>query len=485
MGFRPNILIVVAVPLRADHLSCYGWHLKTSPNIDSLASEGTLFEQAYSTAAWTPPAHASLLTGLYPSRHGVVGESSLDHSIPTMPKLLSSMGYRTVAFAQQSHIGSYKGLSRGFQEFYELWRPGRLQNITSKVKRTLTSHAPTISKVIPKSPRVIDNIYRRSQRAGFTTRKVISWLAASRQSKDKSPFFLLANYIDPHHPYEAPRGYRYRFSRHKTSVSDWQIVSRFNANPYLYMAESENVSPNVFKLLSELYDAEIYYLDRQLGRLFAYMRGQGILDKTFVILISPHGENLGEHDLGGHQGCLYEPIVHIPLIMRCPNVVSAGVRVHSLVQLTDVLPTLLDLVGFDGNNLTLQGTSLLRMQSDGMQREFAVAEWEGWVPELLQEAPESSAQQLAIERCRRVLRMLRQDDYKYIWASDGHEELFNLADDPRELCNLIADEPRRARTMARRLRELLGTDTHRKTVFTDEKVEEAILNDLRALGYRI
>jgi hypothetical protein len=142
MGVTPNILIVLAVPLRADHLSCYGWHLKTSPNIDSLASEGTLFTQAYSTAAWTPPAHASLLTGLYPSRHGVVGESGLHHLVPTMPELLSSMGYRTVAFVQQSLLGPYTGLNRGFHEFYELWRPSRMQSITSKVKKTLISHAP-------------------------------------------------------------------------------------------------------------------------------------------------------------------------------------------------------------------------------------------------------------------------------------------------------------------------------------------------------
>jgi arylsulfatase A-like enzyme len=361
-----------------------------------------------------------------------------------------------------------------------------MQSITSKVKKTLISHAPAVSKVIPGSPRVIQNFYRRSQRASFTTRKVISWLAASKQRRAKSPFFILANYLDPHHPYEAPRGYRYRYTPRRIPGIDWQAISRFNANPYLCMTEAKYFDSNLFEVLSALYDAEIYYLDRQLGRLFAYMKRQGILDKTLVILLSPHGENLGEHGLGGHQACLYEPIIHIPLIMRCPNVVPTGMRVQSLVQLTDILPTVLDLIDFNADNLRLQGISLSRMHSNRIQRDFAIAEWEGGVPALLEGMPETSALQFAVARCRRALRMLREGDYKYIWASDGREELFNLADDPKELRNLASQEPERVWAMARRLKDLQGSYTHpTKLVPTHNDVEETILNDLRALGYRI
>jgi choline-sulfatase len=197
------------------------------------------------------------------------------------------------------------------------------------------------------------------------------------------------------------------------------------------------------------------------------MKRQGILDKTLVILLSPHGENLGEHGLGGHQACLYEPIIHIPLIMRCPNVVPTGMRVQSLVQLTDILPTVLDLIDFNADNLRLQGISLSRMHSNRIQRDFAIAEWEGGVPALLEG-------------------MLREGDYKYIWASDGREELFNLADDPKELRNLASQEPERVSAMARRLKDLQGSYTHpTKLVPTHNDVEETILNDLRALGYRI
>src|SRR5215510_8173232 len=110
MRHTPNILMIVSVSLRADRLSCYGYHRDTTPNLDRVAAEGTLFERMYSTAAWTPPAYASLVTGLYPSCHGVCGEASLDHAVPTMVGLFRDVGYHTVGFVQHSNIGSYRKL---------------------------------------------------------------------------------------------------------------------------------------------------------------------------------------------------------------------------------------------------------------------------------------------------------------------------------------------------------------------------------------
>ena len=111
---KPNIMIISLVPLRADHLSCYGYHRETTPNIDRLAAEGTIYERAYSTASWTPPAHASLVTGRYPSSHGAFGDASLSDSVPTIAELLGELGYQSVGFVNASHLGKFKQLDRGF-----------------------------------------------------------------------------------------------------------------------------------------------------------------------------------------------------------------------------------------------------------------------------------------------------------------------------------------------------------------------------------
>ena len=116
--------MISLTPLRVNHLSCYGYHRDTTSNIDRLAAEGTIFEKAYSTANWTPPAHASLVTGLFPSCHGVLGHEGLGlrDSVPTMASLLSGLGYHTVGFVTSSYVGEDARLDRGFQEFQRTTR---------------------------------------------------------------------------------------------------------------------------------------------------------------------------------------------------------------------------------------------------------------------------------------------------------------------------------------------------------------------------
>ena len=112
---RPNVVLVVLDSVRRDHLSCYGYHRETTPNIDRLDECGLLFEQAYSTSCWTIPAHASLFTGLYPSRHGADLELGLDEEHQTLAGYLSAHGYRTAAISCNGFVSKVTGLDRGFQ----------------------------------------------------------------------------------------------------------------------------------------------------------------------------------------------------------------------------------------------------------------------------------------------------------------------------------------------------------------------------------
>ena len=127
----PHIIMISLVPVRADHLSCYGYSRQTTPQIDAFAKTGTVFDNAYSTGAWTPPAHASTLTGLYPSRHGVLGSGGLDDGILTLPELLGANGYRSVGFINSVHMGPFKKLDRGFDEFTRIGG-GNSRNMLSR-----------------------------------------------------------------------------------------------------------------------------------------------------------------------------------------------------------------------------------------------------------------------------------------------------------------------------------------------------------------
>ncbi len=503
-----NIMIITLVPLRADHLSCYGYHRDTTPNIDRIAAEGTIFERAYSTASLTPPAHASMLTGLYPSCHGVLlGNTGLGDSVPTMGDLLGDVGYHTVGFVNGHHVGKFTGLDRGFQEFYMKgrYRQGskseELRAALDVIRRTIKG----IRKPIARRLGLTDirrfglqvkakrhsrlNPSRSTKETRRTTRRVVEWLDA--HGRRKQPFFMLVHYQSMHYPYEAPHPYTYRYVSPRTPGVDWRKIRWVSDHPHLYMYGKVQATPRDFEVLEALYDAETHYVDNELERVFSHMRRLGILDETLLIIVSPHGESFGEHGQCSHGGSLYETLVHVPLIVRCPGTAPAGLRVRSLVQLTDVLPTVLELVGRGADDLMLQGRSLLPIEPDRTYREYVIAETKG----LYMLKLKKSEQQL--ECFERGHRMLRQGDYKYMYGAkpmygadgsddgDDGELLFDLASDPDELHNLVAEEPERARAMAAQLEKWLNSFEHRTGEPEPEIVDEHILEDLRAGGYRI
>lgn len=216
-----------------------------------------------------------------------------------------------------------------------------------------------------------------------------------------------------------------------------------------------SLTPEDLPVMRALYDAEVHYLDTQHIRLlFTALRKLELLDRT-VVVVSLHGENLGEHGLLSHVACLYEPLVHIPLILRYPDAVPANLRVKSLVQLTDIVPTPLALSGVDCEGLELQGTSLLPLEAQRSYRSYAVAEWGGGGftrTDMAEDIRLYHDKQEIYQKLTRKLTMLRVGDYKYIGASDGSEELFNLRSDPHELTNLAGSELPRIAQMAAHLK---------------------------------
>ena len=177
----PNVVLIVLDTTRPDHMSLYGYSRPTTPNLEALSRDGTVFERAYSTSSWTLPSHASLFTGLYPTEHGATGEHFwLDDRFPTLAERMRSLGYRTWAASGNAMVGSISNLDRGFERFLESWR--------SSVW-TMLSLPRTIARALGREP---------DEGARESTARIAEWLAAD--AARGGPFFLFVNLIEAHAP---------------------------------------------------------------------------------------------------------------------------------------------------------------------------------------------------------------------------------------------------------------------------------------------
>jgi arylsulfatase A-like enzyme len=427
---KPNILWIVMDTVRADHLSCYGYYRDTTPNIDEIASEGILFENAISAAPWTPPSHASMFTGMFPSRHGMDAEHMwLDEDFQTVAEVLRLHGYRTFAYSNNPHIDPTRNLSQGFDTL-EVTQGGKLKagsQLTDLLKATEI-------KIIIQNYLLMDDGARR------TNEVVKKWISDAHQ--EETPFFVFINYMEAHARYHPPESYAMPYLPEDVNMAEAMSVGK-GLLPYItgrveYDAED-------FEILRALYDGEISYLDFKMGQLFDYMEELKILDNTILIIAADHGENFGEHHLVQHAFCVYDTLLHVPLIIRYPASFEAGIRVDEQVQLTDIFPTLLDITGIDWNEKgLLQGRSLVKGGQES-ESAFAIAEYAIWIQEIKKLAEDY--RKFDISKYARRLKTVRTEEFKYIWASDGRDELYNIRQDPGELDNIIEDEPEKAMEM--------------------------------------
>lgn len=300
----PNILLVSIDTLRADHLGTYGYSRPTSPNLDALGRRGVVFEHAVTTAPWTLPAHASLLTGRYPAFHGLQDDGvTLAPEVPTLAESLDALGYYNLAVVSHLYVSSEFGLARGFDRFDDSLIAGGAEN--------------------PDAQQVVDRFLESMAR------------------RPPGPFFAFVHFFDPHWDYTPPDPYSTRFTDPAYAGpvdGTLRSLERFFP-PTAPMALAD------LRQAVALYDGEIAYVDAQIGRLFDEMEQQGWLQNTIVILTADHGEEFKEHLHLGHGKSLFEEQLHIPLIVAGHPAFGPNTRRADLVSLIDVAPTLLELAG--------------------------------------------------------------------------------------------------------------------------------------------
>lgn len=449
---RPNILLIVMDAARAKNLSCYGYNRPTTPHLERFSERCVVYETAISAAGWSLPGHASIFTGLYPSRHGAHDQHKyLAPEYPTMAEQLRSRGYYTLAFCHNAYAGPATSLDRGFERFNDDF--GSILTSLRKVSRR------------------INKSYQRDSGAGHTNKQI--HVALRRLQADERPFFMFIHYEEPHAPYRPPR----KYNRYLPNDVSPREAKRVNQDRWKYSAGLAPMDERDFEILTALYDGEIAYLDDRVAEVLRWFKESGMLDRTMVIITADHGENVGDHQMMGHAYCLYDTLLHVPLIIHYPGGTAAPGRVAHQVQTLDLLPTILAMLGDTSSETyrSLQGYDLL----SSTRRDFTIAEQAH--PDLTPFYERFSG--VDVSRYDRALKMIRTDRYKYIWCSDGNHELYDLQADADERCNMIGEHSDVASDLDRRLTE--WRSSFEEATLSDQAPEfdEEVKARLRALGY--
>ncbi|PYQ17312.1 MAG: hypothetical protein DMF80_01220 [Acidobacteria bacterium] len=424
-----GILLISVDTLRADHCSSYGYVRPTTPHLDQLGRDGVRFEVAYASMATTGPSHTTMLTGLPPRAHGVFKNGqTLGPAPPTLAEILQAHGYRTAAFVSAQPLDRASGLARGFLTYDDAFpsasAPGRPPVATG-----------------PAAPR---------RRGDATRAAAVAWLrrngylqagAADRQP----PFFLWVHLYDPHSPYEPPAEERALFAVPDGTELDRQVAG---------------------------YDGGVHFADEQTGALLDALARAGRLEQTLVIVTGDHGEGLLEHGIMGHGLSLYEETVRVPLIFRWTARLRGGRTVTAPVELTDLLPTVLELAGIPPPGGAGQGRSLgpvLTSSTPGDPRR------EIFLQRRQYSAPQENG--VPVKGDKYAVRVGR---WKYIAApEEGTYELYDLEADPHERRNLHSERPREAAALAATLRRWQQSVAPARGTEVPEERARA----LRALGY--
>lgn len=428
----PDVILVSMDTTRADHLSTYGYGRDTSPNLTAFAADALLFTQARSPAGWTLPGHASMLTGLYPSRHGahlaggwlagqsIDGRRNVAYPLAadrvTLAEALRDRGYQTGAVvANFSYLYRDYGLAQGFGYYDDA--PGLLLRV----------HPPVIRLIRTARPGFALKPYKTAREVNAAA---LDWLDHAPTGR---PAFLFVNYMEPHQPWMAEAPYDHWVWEQPQAAS---LVQKD-----LYTHELRKFSPEELGFIVASYDGQVAAMDAGLGELLAALKSRGRYENALVVVTADHGEMLGDHGTVGHMGrMLYEPLVHVPMVVKFPGAERTRGRDEHPVQTVDVTPTVLATAG---------AAPIPGMQGEVLPR---VAH-----PTLAEEDINPFLVQTVGAAYDRAIRVVYDGSHKLITTSRGDQMLFDLASDPGENDNLAEREPARLAELTRRLEAAFGT----------------------------
>jgi arylsulfatase A-like enzyme len=459
---RPNVLIYMIDTLRADHASVYGYRRDTTPFLKRLGAAGVVFDDCQAQATWTKPSIASLLTSLYSYTHGIFNDSdTIPKGAATLAGQLRAAGYVTANITASPWSGKITGLQRGFDYVMEF----------PVIQRYRTDAAD------------------RGTDSAAVNKAVFPWLDRHRDE----PFFLYVHTTDPHAPYRPPPGFEEKFAnpaetpefnreyaelRDRGQYGGGTVVSREGCR-------KAGVDPDKFiRRAVDRYDGEILFNDHNLELLAGKLKQLGILDNTLIVVLSDHGEEFWEHGWTAHGQSLYQELTHSVFLMWNPKLLPAPRRVAEPVQLIDVMPTVLDLLGVKAPEM-IQGQSLASLargrpfhrRTPVMTSRYAHPQANPHGP-----VPENRINTFAVVSA----------GWKLIYREKGKDvglnrvELYDRRTDRIETKNVAATHPQEVEGMMTELGKWLDAQKRIRAVLgkgARSVLDQQTLDQLRSLGY--
>lgn len=472
MTKRPNILLIMADQLRRDALGCYGNTQIHTPNIDSIALNGSTFDNHFIQNPVCSPSRCTILTGRYPRNHG-----TRDNGIPlrdeevTVAQVLQQSGYRTAAIGKMHFTTQFRPKVNeeddwpadryGFEvvhttsdtktgeylDWLKTASPADYDIVKMQGERKAREdRASAADKDLSGPPQVYPSaVQPRFHQSAWIADRTIDLI---REATPEKPFFALCSFVDPHHPFDPPEPYASMYDPDRLApplAREGELTDKpphfllhrtghgFSNEKYDY----RSLAPHAWGQVKAAYYGMISLIDDNIGRILAALREKGIENDTLILFTTDHGEMLGDHGLLFKGPFLYDCLIAAPLMMQWPGVLPKGARFRQITEHVDLMPTLLDCAGVLPPN-GVQGMSMLPILhgDSGAGRAYALTEFNCYDWGL-------------------SLKALTGRDYKLTYyAGEPYGELYDRRADPQEFVNLW-DDPACSAVRERMLRLLL------------------------------
>jgi arylsulfatase A-like enzyme len=425
----PSVVLYLVDALRRDHLGLYGYPIRTSPFLDSVAVHSVVVEECYSQAPWTKPSVVSMMTSVSPLEHlvgAVTFTDQLSDSALTLAEVFSREGYITACFAVSPYSSFLSNVQQGFDYVFS---PAAF-SVRDRSRKDEVPHSDDINRLL------------------------LPWVRQHAHER----VFVYVHSLDPHYPYSAPEAPDHLNVRRlnedmRRRHADLLDAHRAQENiPYRAwlsgpLGRTVRASAAALRLVRVVeYDAEVYFNDGQIARLWRELEALGTASQTLLVVTSDHGEEFGEHGVYGHGHSVYHAGIAVPLILHWAGHLPAR-RVDATVGLVDLAPTVLSVCGI-GVPSGMKGSDLTELWRGSMTPPAGALSVR---TNPLYHTPES---QLLQETIGPEQYALVRGQWKLIWNTLMDTwELYDLGSDPLERRNLVAAEPRVLEEMREMLRE--------------------------------
>lgn len=440
---HPNVLFILWDTVRADRMSLYGHSRKTTPRLDAFAKDAAVYTRATAPGMWTLNSHAAMFTGLYETSHGAKPAYRwLDEHYTTLAEAAHLSGYDTFFFSSNLIASPMTNLTQGFQTVHTSFpregeRAGRYTKAAKAASRKKLIDADASTEISPSFLGSRDDEWDKSvfkDAAPVAHQALAEWLD-ERTDKGK-PFLAYLNLMEAHTPRVPSLSARKRLSDDATIAAALATdISTYAANEYII--GRRQYTDAELAAISATYDAAVLDLDDATGDLLDDLKARGLLDDTVVVVVADHGEHLGEHRRFEHRWSVYEPLLHVPLVIRYPEQIEPG-RIDARVNTIDLYATLLELMGLEPPEGSFSTSLVRRSRYDDLVFAQMLDPFASQIKSVHRAWPDDDLSPWAKTYCA-----VYRGDEKLIVASDQQHELYDLAKDPGELNNLASSLPER------------------------------------------